>query len=263
MAEDELKSLDKQKEDERLLKVYADEIRDLHLYKDKLFAIIARDIRGPFIPLLEFTEKLETQIQDMPIEEVKSLASMLNRSLKNHYNLLDNLHVWAKIQTGKMDFNPRETDVNLIIRGVINNLSANSKKKDIIIENKLPFQCKVRGDADMLSIVFRNILANAIKFSKSGGSIDIFKSDIDGGTKISIKDNGIGISSDDIDKLFKLNESTSRIGTAGERGTGLGLILCMEIIVRHGGSIDVISAPGDGTTFSVTLPLAELFGETE
>jgi len=257
MSEDELKITDKQKEDERLLKVYADEIRDLHLFKDKLFTVIARDIRSPFIPLLEFTEKQETQIQDMPIEEVKSLASMLNRSLKNHYNLLDNLHLWAKIQTGNMDFNPREADVNLIIRGVINNLKANTEKKDITIENKLPFQCKVRGDADMLGIVFRNILSNAVKFSKNGGNVDIFKSDVDGGIKISIRDTGVGITPDDINKLFKLNEGISRTGTAGERGTGLGLILCMEIIVRHGGSIDVISTPGDGTIFSVTLPLWE------
>ncbi|MDQ1266572.1 MAG: two-component system, sensor histidine kinase and response regulator [Bacteroidota bacterium] len=257
MSEEELKHPYKLKEDERLLKVYADEIRDLHLYKDKLFAIIARDIRGPFIPLLEFTEKLETRIQDMPIEEVKSLAAMLNRSLKNHYSLLDNLHNWAKIQTGNMDFNPREADINLIIRGVIGNLKSNTEKKDITIDNKLPFQCKVRGDAEMLGIVFKNILSNAVKFSKNGGNIEIIRSEVEGGIKISIKDNGIGISPDDINKLFKLNESISRTGTAGERGTGLGLILCMEIVVRHGGSIDVISTPGDGTVFSVTLPLYE------
>jgi signal transduction histidine kinase/predicted negative regulator of RcsB-dependent stress response len=224
--------------------------------KDKLFSIIAHDLRSPFTALVGLTGVLATQVSTMDSNEVKEYGTLINESSQKLLDLIDNLLHWSRSQTGKLKLNPKELDVSVLVDDVVSILSLQASAKGIEIENRIPKNTKVLADSETTATVVRNIISNAIKFTQQHGQIAVETSSDNGLVEISITDNGIGISPENLSKLFKIEQSYSTKGTEQEAGTGLGLVVCKEFVEKNSGSIDAVSKEGAGTTFIIRLPKA-------
>lgn len=230
------------------------ELKKLVDTKDKFFSIIAHDLKNPFNSIIGFSDLLKIRLLKDKNEKASQLANILNSSAKEAYNLLENLLVWANSQRGDIHFNPMELGLIDIIENEISLVNSMALSKGVAIKYHIAEKLTVKADEHMLKVIIRNLITNAIKYSNQGGEIIVStfrKSDF---IEISVIDNGVGMSEDIRAKLFKLNPEISKLGTEGERGTGLGLILCKEFIEKHGGQIWVESKLGEGTKFSFTIP---------
>ncbi len=238
------------------LKRSEDELKSINASKDKFFSLIAHDLRSPFTSLLSFSEFLIEDINDLTRDEIKNFAEKINEAARNVFTLLENLLQWARVQSGKIPVQPTSFDIFQKIDQVINLLAQNAENKKIKVVNETASKTIVYADDDMLFSVIQNLLSNAIKFSHERGTV-IFHSNIYGNqVEVSISDNGVGIKEEDLAKLFRIDVSYSTYGTKDEKGSGLGLILCKEMIERNKGKIWVESKAGEGTTFTFTLPKA-------
>ncbi|MCK9211773.1 MAG: PAS domain S-box protein [Ignavibacteriaceae bacterium] len=236
------------------------QLKELNASKDKLFSIIAHDLRSPFHALLGLSELLATEIDDFSKEEIQKFSREMNTSLNNQYKLLENLLEWSRLQTGRMQYAPEKINLLEKVNDVIALLAGNAFKKNIIVANLVLPTAFLWADANMLQSILQNLLANAIKFTRSGGQIQVLaRKAEDEMMKIFIKDTGVGISEENLLKIFRTDSTATTTGTENEKGTGLGLLLCKEMIERHGGTISVESDLEKGTTFSFTLPRAEKF----
>jgi len=229
-------------------------LKELNSTKDKFFSIIAHDLKNPFNTILGFSELLNMKYNRLSEEKKLRYLEVIFSSSKNIYNLLENLLQWARTQTDKIAFEPIVFSLKQLVEQNLNLLKENITTKKINIEHKIEDSCDVYADRNMINTVIRNLLTNAIKFTHSGGDIAINSLRKDGHIEISIKDSGIGMSAEEIKNIFRVDANFSRSGTDGETGTGLGLILCKEFIVKNGGTIWVESTPGQGSIFSFTIP---------
>lgn len=224
--------------------------------KDKFFTIIAHDLRSPFNSLLGFTEILAGGVEKFTLEEIQKMVNRLHKSADNLFKLLENLLSWSRLQRGMMEYVPLKTNLFEIISNNLIIHSLETENKSINILNTVPPETETFADPQMLSAIFRNLISNAIKFTRNGGSISIgFEQNNGMAQIISIRDTGIGIPDEMKEKLFSIGEDVSRTGTGNEPSTGLGLLLCKEYVDKHGGKIWVESEEGKGSTFSFTLPL--------
>jgi len=219
--------------------------------KDKLFSIIAHDLKNPFLSLMGYTDLLkEKGISESDRDE---LLSGLDTTTKNTYTLLENLLNFSASRTGKIEYSPSFFRLNTVVDNVIRNLDSQLSAKAINVSISLDAD-KIFGDLQMIEIVLRNIISNAIKFSMENGIIKISSHFINNYCSISISDNGIGMDSEQKEKLFSSEIIKSNPGTAGEKGTGIGLALCREFIEKHGGTIGANSEPGEGSQFTILIP---------
>lgn len=231
------------------------QLKELNASKDKLFSIIAHDLRSPFHALLGMSELLATEINEFSKEEIAKFSHELNNSLKNQFKLLENLLEWSRLQTGRMQCAPAKINLLDKVNDVIALLSGNMLKKNISFENSVLDNAFVFADANMLRSILQNLLANAIKFTKHGGVIQVGATpQKDKTVRVFVKDNGVGINPEHLKKIFRTDSTVTTTGTENEKGTGLGLLLCKEMIERHGGTISVKSELDKGTTFTFTLP---------
>ncbi|MFA4924956.1 MAG: PAS domain S-box protein, partial [Ignavibacteriaceae bacterium] len=233
------------------------QLKELNASKDKLFSIIAHDLRSPFQASLGLSELLATEVDAFSREEIKKFSVEMNNSLKNQFKLLENLLEWSRLQTGRMQYAPVTINFKEFVNDVFALLAGNALKKNIILAN-LVFQNTVLfADANMLQSILQNLIANAIKFTKHGGDIRVLaKHEGNEMIKIFVQDTGVGITKENLLKIFRTDSTVTTKGTENEKGTGLGLLLCKEMIERHGGTISVESELEKGTTFSFTLPKA-------
>lgn len=238
------------------LKKSEENLKDTNASKDKFFSIIAHDLRSPFNSLLNFSEFLLEDLEELPKEDIRSFAEKINESAKGIFNLLENLLQWSRIQSGKIPFQPTSFNVSVKINQIIKLLASNAEQKRIKIINDVVPNLIVFADEDMLFSVMQNLLSNAIKFTKEEGTITFGSSVKEKEIEISIADTGVGMSESTLKKLFRIDSQVTTAGTNDERGSGLGLILCKEMIDRNGGSIWVSSKLGEGTTFTFTIPKA-------
>lgn len=229
------------------------QLKELNDNKDKFFSIISHDLRSPFNSLLGLTNLLAEDIDELRNEDIKGITADINKASKNLLNLLDNLLEWSRLKTGRIEFEPNDENLYEIIFNVIYLLRGNALTKEISIINNVNKDIIINADINMLSSVFQNLISNAIKFTGKGGEITVSAEEKDTEIEISVQDNGVGMSDDDIGKLFRIDVNHSTLGTAKEKGTGLGLILCKELIEKNGGKIWAESKPGDGSTFRFTL----------
>ena len=232
------------------------QLKELNSSKDKFFSIIAHDLRSPFHALLGMSDLLATEVDEFSREEIKKFAGEMNTSLKNQFKLLENLLEWSRLQTGKVQYAPVKINLSEKVRDITALLAGNALKKNITITNLVLQSSFLFVDANMLQSILQNLVANAIKFTKPGGSIQISTKQKNNMINILIKDSGIGISKENLHDIFRTDSTVTTLGTENERGTGLGLLLCKEMIERHGGTISVESELEKGTTFSFTLPKA-------
>ncbi len=239
--------------------------------KDKFFSIVAHDLKGPFMPLLGNLEFLIEMAETSPPLETKKMGESAYLSAKNVYNLLENLLQWARLEQGRMEHQPVIFNLRLIAEQVIDLLEANAVAKGLVLQNNVPPGVLVYADENMLSTVVRNLTSNALKFTSRGGQVTISsqmpavmsqKTDSLLPTsyslvEVSVTDTGVGVSQTDAAKLFKIEVHHSTIGTAKEKGTGLGLIICKEMVEKNGGQIWVESEVGKGTAVKFTVPLVD------
>jgi PAS domain S-box-containing protein len=233
-----------------------EQLQLINAEKDKFFSIIAHDLRGPLSAFVDATQILTEEIQNMDLEEIKDITMSMKTSASNIYSLLENLLEWSRLRRGAMDFVPENLNLKKKIEASIDVLSESARKKRIGLTISVPGELEIRADIHMFDTIIRNLISNAIKFTISGGKV-IVTANYNGDHYIVVKisDSGIGMAPELRNKLFQIDEKTSRPGTEGETSTGLGLLLCKEFIEKHGGKIWVESSVGQGSTFSFSLPL--------
>ena len=229
-------------------------LKELNESKYKFFSIISHDLRSPFNSLLGLSELLKNEIDEFSKEEIQLFSTNIYNSAKHLLNLVDDLLEWSRIQAGKIEYEPSECDLFVIVNSIITLLNGNAAKKKIEIENLVKKDSNVYADEYMLNSIIQNLIANAIKFTGEGGKIFISKKIKDEMAEISIRDTGIGIEEEEINKLFVIGGKRSSPGTANEKGTGIGLILSKELVEKHGGKIWVESKLGEGSVFRFTIP---------
>jgi len=246
---------DNRKHYNEVLKASESKLKDLNATKDRFFSIIAHDLKGPFNGIIGLSEILKEDASNLDISTVVDYAGMINASANQTHRLLDNLLKWARIQEGRISFNPKPNVLHEVVNEVILLFADIAKRKRIVLVNEVLTQMIVFADCEMLKTILRNLISNAVKFTSATGTVIVNATIKDSYIEIVVADNGKGISAEDINKLFKVDIAFSTHGTDNERGTGLGLILCKEFVERHGGSISVESNPGIGSQFKFTLPL--------
>lgn len=230
-------------------------LKELNANKDKILSIIAHDLRSPFNGILGFSELLILNINKFEISESEKYLEIINSSAKNTLILLDNLLNWAKSQTNQINFNPQKIALSSIIQEIIEISNSQATVKNISLNYSQSDEIEVYADKNMLMIILQNLTSNAIKFTKTGGHINVVGKLEQNWVEITISDNGIGMKKEIIKKLFDFSTNSTSLGTANEKGSGLGLVLCKEFINKHGGVIWVESEDGKGSDFKFTLPL--------
>ncbi|MFO7842558.1 MAG: tetratricopeptide repeat-containing sensor histidine kinase, partial [Bacteroidales bacterium] len=232
-------------------------LKELNATKDKFFSIIAHDLKNPFQSLLGFSDALYTNSDELSKDEVKEYSKLIYESSQNLFNLLGNLLEWSKSQLGSTKLSPENIALNESLKEVLTLLNISAQKKQIKIETNIPEDTSVYADKNVLSTILRNLISNSIKFTKQNGKIIIDSSIQKDKITITVSDNGQGINKEDLKNLFRIDYSFSTKGTDDETGTGLGLILCKELINQSGGEIWVNSDIGKGSEFKFTLPIAK------
>ncbi|HAF29201.1 MAG TPA: hypothetical protein DCG75_09160 [Bacteroidales bacterium] len=232
-------------------------LKELNATKDKFFSIIAHDLKNPFQSLLGFSEALYNQIDEISKENISEYSRLIYESSQNLYNLLGNLLQWSKSQLGSIKLSPTQINLYEAVDDVLSLLNISIQKKNIRIENSILKGTIVFADKHVVSTVLRNLISNALKFTDQNGEIKISSVTSNNKITISVKDNGKGISEENIDKLFRIDQEYSTKGTENESGTGLGLILCKELIGQSNGELFVESTLGKGSNFKFVLPISE------
>lgn len=245
-----------QKTIEEKIKKFNEELKSTNNSKDKFFSIIAHDLKNPLAGLLGFTEILSEEFDELGDNEIREFINHSFHAAKNLNSLLENLLEWSRVQIGNTTFDPTSINVGLVFNEVIELFSQNANNKKIKIFKRGETNINVYADKNMFKTIIRNLVSNGIKFTSVGGSVTLSTMEVDNSVRIIICDSGIGISPDNIDKLFRIDINHTTPGTNKERGTGLGLILCNELIKKNGGTIQIESELGKGTLFIVTLPKA-------
>jgi len=234
-----------------------DKLEIVNATKDKFFSIIAHDLLNPFNTILGFSELLLSAIEKKEIEKCHKYSYSIHDTSHVVFNLLENLLTWSRSQTGKISFTPESVDVKDIIESNLSLLKDAAQSKEIFLASTLTEKLIAYADRNMVLTIIRNLITNAIKFSRKGDRIIVEVENAENWITIHISDTGIGIDDKAISKLFKISETIKTEGTANERGTGLGLMLCKEFVDWHKGRIWVESQVGVGSRFSFTIPKAK------
>jgi two-component system sensor histidine kinase/response regulator len=233
------------------------ELDTLNQQKSLLFSIIAHDLRNPFQALLGLSNVLSQAVAERDHATVERRARGIQEAAAQAYGLMEGLFAWASLQMDTVTVTLGDVDMAVVAEEVLKGAAENASDKGL----SLKAECsglRVHGHRDMLAAVLRNLVSNAVKFTLPGGTITIAARRQRDGVEVTVSDTGVGMAADKVADLFRLDRRTTTNGTAGERGSGLGLLLCRDLVARQGGVLTVISVPDQGTTFSLTLPEAVL-----
>lgn len=249
-----VRDITKRKESERALEESRQNLKKANATKDKFFSIIAHDLRNPLGSFREVTNMLAESFESMKDEDKIEFIHLMKDSSNQLYNLMENLLVWSRSQRGVIEYNPETVDVNLLAENVASLLKMSAGKKNIEIINEIPEKTRVKADANMITTIVRNLVSNAVKFTPEGGKISLVSESKDNFLYVSVSDSGIGMTKEEMKKLFRIDIQHTTRGTNDEQGTGLGLILCKEFAEKHDGEITVESKKGKGSKFTFTIP---------
>jgi PAS domain S-box-containing protein len=237
-----------------ILKESEIKLRQLNADKDLFISILAHDLRNPFNSIMGLSQLLLDDLQKMDPYTVEKYVEVINTTSQKTYNLLEDLLLWTRSQSGKLDFKPRIIDFAKTCEDTIDNMRTTAVSKKITINYSGTGNMTLLADEDMLKVVLRNLISNAIKFTHEEGQINIIAGVKASDLAVTVSDNGVGIASGKINDLFDISKIVSTKGTSNEKGTGLGLLLCREFVEKHGGRIWVESIEGKGSDFKFTLP---------
>ena len=231
------------------------ELERANATKNTFLAIIAHDLRGSIGAIGQTLELLERNACDMDEDERDEFLSLAGEDARRVFSLLENLLTWSRSQLDQIAFKPVESRLRSIVDESAALLASRASEKEIVLINAVPEAMTARLDPGMTGVVLRNLLGNALKFTSAGGRVSVSARRTNEGVEVAVRDTGHGIPSEIAERLFRLDaRHESSEGTAGERGSGLGLILCKEFVEKHGGRIWFESSPGEGTVFFFTLP---------
>lgn len=236
------------------IKTQNEKLKQLNLTKDKFFSIIGHDLKNPISSLISFSNLLTNHIDRLSKEEIRTLAVEFDKTLKNSYNLLDNLLEWSRSQTEQIEYKPVNFDLRVIINENRELIAAQAISKNINIKADDIPRTIVYADKNCINTVLRNLISNAIKFTNKGGEVSISVDHDADSIIVSVSDNGVGMNKETVKKIFKIDNKHATLGTDKEKGTGLGLVLCKEFVEINKGKIWLKSEPGKGSTFYFSLP---------
>jgi len=236
---------------ERLLKRQTEELTELNAVKNKLFSVIAHDLKSPIYALRNLFRNM--QEQDLPAREIKELVPEVVNELTYTSSLMENLLLWARSQMEADTVKPQPTDISILIYEVARLLQLQAKAKDIKVTLQVDETLCVFADKDMIHLVIRNLFSNAIKYTPSNGMITLAAQKTAAGIEITVKDTGSGMDEETLEKINQHTFYTTK-GTAGESGTGLGLMLCKEFLSRNNSTLHIESKVDKGSVFSFVLP---------
>ena len=232
----------------------AEELHQLNASKDRFFRLISHDLRAPFNGILGMAEILANDCETLRKEEIKAFAGDILTTAQQAYDLVENLLEWSQLETGTMPCKPVRINVDELLSRVGQMLTPNASRKQINLQFVSAGVSAIQADPNMLYSVLQNLIGNAIKFSPPQGRIVVTTKCEAGRVVVTVSDTGVGMVEDQLKNLFKVDSSRTTTGTAGENGTGLGLLLCKQFIERNGGQIQVTSELDKGSIFVVTFP---------
>lgn len=230
------------------------ELERVNQTKDKFFSVVAHDLRSPLNSLFGFSNLLVKHAEFMSKEEIQAMGAQLRESVSNTLKMTENLITWARSQMHEEQTNPEIINVGSTIDEAFKTTREGASKKGVILKSDTDSQANVYVDKNHLLLIIRNIINNAIKYTKAGDEISVKAAEANGQTEIVVEDTGIGMDDEVKEKLFSLEGTISQVGTSGERGTGLGLLLVKNFVERNNGSVSVSSEKNKGTKFVVILP---------
>ncbi len=224
--------------------------------KDQFFSIIAHDLRGPLSVLRDMIRFSAEESNNYSQKKLEHTFDLLQNSIGNLHQLMENLLTWSRLDRGLIEYAPRHVPLQKVIERNMALLMPMADQKQISLHSSIEEPISMYGDTNMVDTVVRNLLSNALKFTHSGGLVDVAATQDETMVEISVSDSGIGIDQKHIPKLFRIDVKFKQLGTAREKGTGLGLLLCKEFVEKHGGKLWIESEVGKGTTCRFTLPKA-------
>ena len=243
----------------RIIEEKNEELRKTIAGRDKMYSVIAHDLRSPMGSIKMVLNMLILNLPSETIgDEMYELLTMANQTTEDVFSLLDNLLKWTKSQIGKLKVVYQDINMVEVVEGVSEIFTMVASLKNIKIVQDVPVEnVAVRADIDMIKTVIRNLISNAIKFSNEGSEVVVSLAEEDGMAIVSVKDSGCGIDDENQKKLLHTDTHFSTFGTNNEEGSGLGLLLCQDFVVKNGGKLWFTSKKGDGSTFSFSIPLLE------
>jgi signal transduction histidine kinase len=232
-----------------------EKLLELNATKEKLFSIISHDLKSSLGSVLGISDLLLENFDDYKLDEIRQFVSNIYQSSKNTFELLENLLDWSRLQTEKLTQRMEKHNLKTNTDNICLLYSEIAKNKNITLQNNIHSDVFIYCDIDMTKTVLRNLISNAIKFTNIKGLVSLNSIESDSHVEIQVSDSGVGIMAENIPYLFSIEKNISTPGTNNEKGTGLGLMLCKELIEKQGGKIWVESELGKGSTFKFTLPL--------
>jgi len=232
------------------------ELQKMNMSKDRIFSVVAHDLRNPVAAVTGFSELLYDNFDQFQVETQKEYLLQILQGTQRIQNLLENLLIWARAQMKAVKYQPEHLNIKALVEDCVKEMKANLDHKKVECLVNVNQSCVVYADKAMMNTVFRNLIVNAIKFSFPGGKIRINSEMNEENCTVSVSDEGIGIQPEIQDKLFNSNEVVTTPGTTGESGSGLGLVICKEFLERNNGDIKVESEPGNGSSFIIELPVS-------
>ncbi len=242
------------KENEKKLKNYNTELKRLNTDKDNFIRILAHDLKNPLNSIMGFSEFILSNYDDIDDHTIKEYCSIINESSIKTFELMEEILLWLKVQSGKLKSNPTQLEPYQIAESISKTLMPITQNKLITIENKIPSDLIIKADINMTKTIIRNLISNAIKYSQVGGKIIINSEKRDNETIIYVEDYGVGMSEKEVEDVFLPHNTQSKEGTMGEKGTGFGLLICNELVLKQDGKIWIESQEGKGSKFIFSLP---------
>lgn len=249
-----IRDITENKEAEQVLRESEIQLRELNATKDKLFSIIAHDLRSPFNNILVLSDILKAQLSKSEDSDTQVYLGLIHSTAKNTLVLLENLLDWAKSQSGQISFKNEKISISSVINEILDLSRSIAQTKGISIKTNAKEEIEVNSDKKILKTVIRNLISNAIKYSRPGDEITISTVEEEDLVKIIISDSGVGMDEKTLENLFSITNNTPLPGTLNEKGSGFGLVLCKEFIEKLGGKIWVESEKGKGSDFIFTIP---------
>ncbi len=236
------------------LQVSAGRLHNSNTSKAIFISVLSKELRTPFNNVIGFAQLLEDDYETLGLEQIGIFAKEIHSSAKTAFQHLDALLQWSNLETGKAKFEPTKHSVRFVISDAINAEKKAADRKEIKISSSAP-DVEMAIDRHMMHFLLQNLLENAIKYSPRGAEVQIDAVEKDGSMLITVTDHGVGMTADQLSNLFQLEKIKSTLGTGGETGSGLGLLISQQYAQFHNSKIEINSTRGEGTTVSISLAI--------
>jgi PAS domain S-box-containing protein len=232
-----------------------EQLKELNATKDTFFSILAHDLKNPFSSLHSMSELVIQDYEELEEEDKLKVLNNIHKQTELIYNLLENLLTWSKSQSGRIEFSPEKFNLTRLVEVNINLHQVPAGEKGVILSSDIKEEFQAYGDREMINTVIRNLINNAIKFSFVGGTVEVGVKSKNKCFEVMVRDNGTGMTEEDVKKIFLIDQKFKTTGTGGETGTGLGLVLCMDFVHKNRGEIWCDTRVGKGSSFYFTIPV--------